>query len=93
MTIKDFYDRLDSFNNEERRKYVIALFKMLTEFSMMEMQDFQDDWDPSKSFEEFRLAQNIVIRRCIQYELDCFGEAGRAYLKLPHLTWDTMILD
>ena len=68
MTIKDVLDNMDSWQEEERNQ-LHGVMDRLCGVSLQTLREFQITWDGTKSFEEFRVAQNKVIRDCIEIEL------------------------
>jgi len=77
MTIKNILEKLDSFKDKEREKYLRPLCSNLTSLSQNQLTNFQTNWDGDRSFEEFVKAQNKEIRVCIELELSEIGKIAR----------------
>jgi len=69
MKISEILKNMDNFSDDERAKYIGGLWKKVTPISKQTLINFQNNWDGSKSFEEFKKAQNKVIKECIQMEI------------------------
>lgn len=89
MTIKELYDQIEAFSEEQRKEHVTVLFKMLTPLSMNQIMNFQNKWDGKRTYEEFKSYQAHLIRQCIEMEIHFIGKMARANFKLPPLTWET----
>lgn len=69
MKISEILENMDSFTDAERTKYLGGMFKKISNISKASLSEFQRTWDGSKSFEEFKIAQNKVVRDCIGCEI------------------------
>lgn len=69
MKISEILEKMDNFTDEERVKYLKELWKKVSPISKQTLLNFENGWDGSKTFEEFKKAQNKVIRECIQMEI------------------------
>jgi len=92
MTLKEIYDNMDSFTDEERAEIFTKVFTLFSPPSHSTLRDFQNKWDRRKSFEEFVKAQNETIRLCLDMEMSPMGELIRrgAVMTgiLPKIDWD-----
>jgi len=93
MTIKEIYDNVSNFTDEKREKYVKALVKQFSKFSIGSLQEFQAKWNPDKGPIAFFKEQAQVIKTCIDLELSAMGQGVRSSLGLNPLTWETEIGD
>lgn len=89
MKVKEILDKMDDFSDEGRERYLMPLLSDLTAVSQHQIIVFQDNWDGTKSFEEFKKAQNKEIRDCVEMELSDFGVEARKVVGLQPLTEDT----
>ena len=69
MKISEILNNLDNFNDDEREKYLGGMWKKVSPISKQTLINFQNEWDGGKSFDEFKKAQNKVIKDCIQMEI------------------------
>jgi hypothetical protein len=93
MKIKELLEKLDELTDEEREKWLSKLIDKFTPESLGTIANFQREWinsDKSKGimrpFEEFRTAQNKVIRDCVKMEKSTLGAHVRVNRGLPR--WD-----
>ena len=71
---------LNSFSSEEERETVLRkLINTCSPKTLETINKFQNHWDGSKSFEEFSIAQNYVILKCLVIEQ---SDLGTMYRKL-----------
>ena len=90
MKIAEILEKMDDFTDDEREKYLGGIFKKVSRISSATLRNFENGWDGSKSFEEFKVAQNKVVRDCVQMEIminDVKEEEG-----LEVFTMDTEIV-
>lgn len=92
MTVKEIYDGLGTFDDEDRAKYAGALCKNLSPVSMKTLLEFQNTWDGRKSPEEFFGAQAKKIKTCVDLEIGQVGQLVRQATGLSDLTWETEIV-
>lgn len=86
MKIKELLEKLDTL---EDRECLRGLAKMLSDVSVATLNEFQNNWDGRRPFEEFVAAQNKVIRDCVKLEMSSIGGMVRAQLGMAPLTEDT----
>ncbi len=91
MTIKEFYDSIETMVGDSRVGPLEAVAKLFSPISIKTLQNFQDAWDMEKPFEEFVKAQNKKIQTCIFLEISVAGEIVREASNLPKLSWDTIL--
>ena len=91
MTVKQVYDKLGTFNNDERQRYAGGICKLLCPVSIQTLMTFQDEWDGSKPASEFFKAQAEEIKKCIDLEISLFGAVVRKTAGLEPLEWETEI--
>lgn len=90
MKIAEILEKMDNFTDNERTKYLGGIFKKVSPISNETLRQFQNDWDGNKSFKEFKVAQNKVVRDCVKMEIminDVKGKEG-----LEAFTMDTEII-
>lgn len=92
MTIQEVRDNIESYVGENRGIVLGATVQLLSPVSQETLQEFQWEWDESRSFEEFVEAQNKKIVMCIDIELADMGAATRAALGMDLLTPETVVL-
>lgn len=90
MTVTDVLEQLDTLDGEGRA-ILVRLTNRLTPISVRTLHEFQANWDGDKSWEEFRVAQNDVIRKCVSTEMSRLGQMAREVLHLPPLTGDSEV--
>ena len=91
VTIKEIRERIDTYEGSERESVLGGLYQQLSPPSHAQLREFQLGWDRSKSFKEFVVAQNEVLRTCIDLECSEFGNAVREAAGLSPLGMDTDI--
>ena len=69
MKISEILEKLDDFTDDERQKYLGGMWKKVSRLSKGTLLNFQNEWDGGKPFDEFKKAQNKVIRDCIKMEI------------------------
>jgi len=77
---------MDTFSDEDRKKYLGKLCANLTPISKQHIRWFQLDWDKSKSYSEFKKEQNEIIRMCLKIELSISGKDVRTLAGMDVLT-------
>lgn len=84
---------LEEFLKEDsdRKKWGMPLFKLACPITHKTITQFQKDWDGSKSFEEFVVEQNKVIKECFEKEVSDVGADIRKTLGLEPITLETRI--
>lgn len=68
---------MDNFTDEERKTIIGALWKQMSPVSHQTLLKFQNTWDSSRSFLEFRVEQNKKIKECVKLETSFIGDAVR----------------
>ncbi len=91
MTVKEIFEKLETFDDDDRAKYTGGLCKALSPVSMSTLFNFQDKWDGSKSPEEFFKAQSKEIKACVELEVGPAGVVVRQASGLQPLTWETEV--
>lgn len=92
MNIKTLKIKLDTFTDKERTKYIGILYNIFNELSQTELLKFQNEWNPEKkSFDEFKIAQNKIIRFCLDMEMSKVGNDIRILEGKELLTENTEI--
>jgi len=69
MKILEILDKIDNFNDNEREQYLGGMWEKVSHLSKQTLINFQNEWDGSRSFDEFKKAQNKIIRECIKLEI------------------------
>lgn len=69
MKVSEIMEKMDGFTDEEITKYLGGLWKKVSPISQATLNQFQAGWGGRKSFEEFKVEQNKVIKECIQMEI------------------------
>ena len=91
-TVREIIDQMEDMNDSDRAKYLRNLTERMTPMSYQSIVDFQQSWDGSKSFEEFKKAQEKVIKAAITMELSDIGkEMAKIGGVSSDLTWETEI--
>jgi len=91
MTVKEIYDNVENFTEEQRAEHLLNLSKHFCKVSIKELHNFQDNWNPAKGMKAFFIEQAQLFKKCINLEVSDFGKTVRASLDLKPLTWDTEI--
>lgn len=94
MNIKTFKIKLDTFTDKERVEYIGILYNnnVFSKLSQTELLKFQNEWNPEKkSFDEFKIAQNKIIRFCLDMEMSEIGSTIRILEGKELLTENTEI--
>lgn len=91
MTVKEVRENLSTYSDEDREGPLTALTKILSGVSMATLREFQNSWDGSKGFSEFRKAQDGKIAECIDLELSSTGKIVREELGLEPLLLTTVL--
>ena len=91
MTVKEIVEKMDSFSDAKRVKYLAPLYESLTPISQKQITIFQATWDHTKSFGEFKRAQGVELRKCIEIELSEIGRLVREAAGLQPLNEDDEI--
>ena len=93
MKVRELLDKLDELTEEEREKWLLKLADRFTPESLGSIMNFQREWVSSdkaqgimRPFEEFKKAQNQIIRNCVKMEESKLGAHIRANRGLPR--WD-----
>lgn len=92
MTVQDVKENLEKYSTEERAEPLGKLIKILSGVSLSTLQQFQQTWDGSRTFEEFRKAQDAEIGKCIDLEVSEFGKATRSAMGLEPLELTTILV-
>lgn len=90
MTVQEVLDQMDSWKDEERNQ-LGPLLNVLCGVSQQTLRQFQNEWDGSKPYDEFVVAQNAEIRKCVELEMSSVGATVRQELGLAPLTPDTVL--
>ena len=91
MIVKEIYDKLETFNDDDRATYAGALCKELSSVSMQTLREFQNNWDGSRPASEFFAEQAKEIKKCVVLEVSRTGEMIRKATNLEPITWETEI--
>jgi hypothetical protein len=67
------------------------LMRLLCPVSLETLHRFQDTWDGTRPFDEFVVAQNKEIRKCVELEMSELGREIRAKLHMDPLTPETEV--
>lgn len=93
MKVKELLDQLDELSDDEREKGLLKLANRFTPESLGSIMNFQNEWVHSdkaqgiqRPFEEFKKAQNKIIRDCVKMEESRLGAHVRVNRGLPR--WD-----
>ena len=92
MTVKEVYDKLSTFSDEERPLYTGGLCQMLSPVSMQTLMEFQRNWDGDKAPEEFFAAQAEEVKKCVDLEISGIGQMVREIAKLAPISWETEVM-
>jgi len=68
MRLIDAIHEIGTMNDEDRGKYGKILFDMLSPISKNQLLEFQNGWDGTKTFANFKLAQAYEIQQCFAWE-------------------------
>jgi len=107
MTVRECVDKWATMSNEDRMKYGGALLRMLSPYSLGELQSFQLEW-PVELYimradghqvpidgevQAFFQSQQQVLENCVEVEISELGKiVRREYNKFPKdLAWHTQI--
>ena len=82
MTIKELLENLGGMGSE-REKPLLRLMKELSPVSISSLMKYQADWNSEKTWEEFKEAQNKLVKECVELECSEFGRMVRSVLNLP----------
>ena len=78
MTIEDLREQLDSLETGERAAWCRKLFPKLSPISHSSLNGFERDWCRERGgWEDFKKAQNLVFRMCIDMECSVLGQDVR----------------
>jgi len=92
MKVKEILERMADFTDEERQKYIGGLCNKVCSISKASLLNFQNSWDGTKTFDEFKTTQNKVIKECIEMEISAIGtKIRKRNFNLEPLTLETEI--
>ena len=91
MKIEEILKKMDGFSDKERGTILRSLLNKLCPVSKNQLISFQSGWDGSRAFEEFKEAQNKVIKECVGMEVSEIGSLVREKLGLPPISLETEI--
>ena len=91
MTVQDVRENLEKYSNEERAEPLGKLIKVLSGVSHSTLLQFQQTWDDSRPFDDFRKAQDAEIAKCIDLEVSDFGKTARSAIGLDPLELTTIL--
>ena len=91
MKIKDLIEKLMTFTDEERTRYLPKLMDGFCSVSQNQITNFQTNWDDSKDYKEFVKAQNKELITCLKMEMSPLGDTVRAVQTLPFWNEETDI--
>jgi len=78
MTVAEFYDRVESFTEDERVEWCSKMIKLMCRLSLENLNTFQETWNPdSKGLKWFFAEQAKLFKICIRLEWSPVGEAVR----------------
>lgn len=94
MTVKEIYNSLDgTLLDVDRERILRPLMGVLTPVSLKSLQVFQAGWPGrERSYEDFVIAQDGVLRNCLDIEITEIGAAVRKVFGAEPLTWETEIV-
>ena len=69
MKVKEILEKMDSFTDDEAKRFLGGLWSKVSEISKQSFLNFQNEWDGSKTFEEFKKARNKVLKSRIECEI------------------------
>lgn len=85
ITIADIQKDLTTYGGATRDRILSALLTKLTPLSRSSLLSFEGNWDMSKPFDEFKVAQNKEILGLIELEMGILGCMVRSNLDFPEL--------
>lgn len=91
ITLQQFIDRIHSFTGDERAEYIPRVMDRLSQVSYNQLLNFQNSWDGTRPFDEFRKEQDKEIVLCIKMEVNDLGKAVRDMYGLDPITLQTEI--
>jgi uncharacterized protein YfaP (DUF2135 family) len=92
MNIQEIVEKMDSFTEDERVKYLGPVLNKMSMPSQGTLRQFQNQWreeiaakemDADTEFREFVKAQNVIIKECIKMEDSDLGKIVRETQGLP----------
>lgn len=93
MTVQEVLDQLDGLDGDERATVLGPLIAQLSPVSKRTLHSFQAGWDSTRSWAEFKEAQNQVFRDCVKMEMSPVGQEVRELLGLPPLAAASMLAE
>jgi hypothetical protein len=69
MKIAEILEKMDDFTDDERKKYLGGMWQNVSHLSKNTLLNFQNEWNGSLDFEEFKKKQNKIIKDCIKMEI------------------------
>jgi hypothetical protein len=92
-TLKEFMEDMPKWDDQERLA-IKSLVKLLSPLSISTLKQFESEWDGRRPYEEFVVAQNKEIEKCVTMEKSMFGTLTRKNVfGLPPLTDETEVID
>ena len=92
-TLKQIYDEVENFSEEDRVKYISKLWDEFSFLSKDKLINFQADWDGAVGTDAFFKAQAKQIKIRIDMEMSDIGKDIRIARNKDSLSWDTKIGD
>lgn len=89
ITMRDFYVQIEGLPEDVRATMCKQAIEHLCPISVQDLRTFQELWSPMKSFKEFIIGQNKLLKQCIEVEVSDFGNDVRKAAGLSRLTWET----
>lgn len=91
MVIKEFIEKIDTFNEEERLELFPLIFAKLCPVSKIQITTFQHTWDGTRPYKEFEKAMNNEVVHCLKMEMSKIGAAVRDAQDLSLLDENTIL--
>lgn len=83
MKANEVLEKIDAFTEDERAEILPNVIEAFSPPSKATLDEFMSEWLPTKTYEEFVLAQNKSIKKCIQLEMSILGISVRGVVGLP----------
>jgi hypothetical protein len=90
VTLNEIKEKIHTFTDDERKKYLNALWDLFCPISQKELLGFQERWIPG-TFEEFKEKQNEMFIKLIEIETSDIGRMVRKDLSLKEINLETEI--
>ena len=69
MKVSEILEKMDAFTDEEAKRFLGGMWRKVSQISRQSLSSFENQWDGSKTWEEFKKARNKVVRECVECEI------------------------